>query len=529
MASAGPQSRWLAVSLALSALAAACMALMWLSPSAASADEAEWMYNPNQVVQINLTLPEPGVKELEEEPDEYPEQKGTFQLIKVGGEAVPPSPLKVSIKLKGHTSFRPLSRKAAFKLKFGKSPNLFFGVKKITLNNMVEDPSMVHETLAYEMFRTLGVPASRTGYADVHLNGINYGVYLNLESLDDPASFTRMFGPENTWHLYEADTAGVDVRPGEAGTFEIQEEIPEKEPPVISDLEKLIEVVNNHSGDWSDNMATVADLPEMVQMWSVERYIGNWDGYAGQSNGDITPNNYYLHSTPAGIFAMLPWGTDESWAPEPTLNRKLTFGEPAGGRMFDYCYEDASCKGQYVNDLGTIYAGVPAMNLEAHAVALASMLAPYQAEEEAGRREFSAAQIANGLTETRQFIADRQKELAEYLWPPKPTPPSPPERPKFGATKIHGAVVITNLTAFGAGSAVQKVTTRLEKGHLAKGCTGTREVHRARELTVQCRLSHRVWRLAKSRRLRLNVKVGFTYSAGGSTFRVHHLTLERRP
>ena len=29
----------------------------------------------------------------------------------------------------------------------------FFGLKNLTLNNMIQDPSMVHETFAYGAFR----------------------------------------------------------------------------------------------------------------------------------------------------------------------------------------------------------------------------------------------------------------------------------------------------------------------------------------------------------------------------------------
>ena len=84
-------------------------------------------------------------------------------------------------------SFRPLTGKAAFKVKFDKfveEPALP-GLEKMTLNNMVQDPSMIHETLAYEAFRAAGVPAPRTGYAFVTVNGEDYGLYLDIESLDE--------------------------------------------------------------------------------------------------------------------------------------------------------------------------------------------------------------------------------------------------------------------------------------------------------------------------------------------------------
>ena len=54
--------------------------------------------------------------------------------------------------------------KAAFKVKFDEyvDDQTFFGLEKLTLNNMVQDRSMIHETLAYELFRA----ARRAGLAD---------------------------------------------------------------------------------------------------------------------------------------------------------------------------------------------------------------------------------------------------------------------------------------------------------------------------------------------------------------------------
>ena len=81
---------------------------------------------------------------------------------------------------------------------------------------------MVHETLGYEVLRAAGVPAPRTGLAYVRVNEQSYGLYLNLETYDD-ISLSRLFG--TTQHLYEAEAGehGVDVTPGGAGEFEVDE------------------------------------------------------------------------------------------------------------------------------------------------------------------------------------------------------------------------------------------------------------------------------------------------------------------
>ncbi len=120
----------------------------------------------------------------------------------------------------------------------------FLGLKKMTLNNMVQDPSMIHEVLAYSVFRAMGVPAPRTGYAFVRVNGAAYGVYLNVETLDD-VSLPRLF--PSTEHLYEGGY-GADIGPGGAGAFEVDEGDEDER----ADLEALIAAANEGSGDWSD-------------------------------------------------------------------------------------------------------------------------------------------------------------------------------------------------------------------------------------------------------------------------------------
>ncbi|HWA55361.1 MAG TPA: CotH kinase family protein, partial [Solirubrobacterales bacterium] len=138
-----------------------------LAPASAGAvsepppGEAGWMYEAGTVVTIDLNLPPAERTKLEAKPDEY--VKGTFSLSKTegapGGTETPVvTSVPVEVRLKGNVSgsFRTLDQKAAFKLKFKKSEP-FLGLRKMTLNNMVEDDSFLHETLAYRMFRAAGV------------------------------------------------------------------------------------------------------------------------------------------------------------------------------------------------------------------------------------------------------------------------------------------------------------------------------------------------------------------------------------
>jgi hypothetical protein len=521
-----------------------CLAMLSV-PAGAAADEIEWMYDPDAVVEIRLG----GLSEAELdalELDRTEEQEGTFELLVDG---VPKGPLlnDVGIRLKGGLgSESPVKTgKSGFKVRFDEfvPGQLFFGIKRLTLNNMIQDPSMVHESLTYELFHALGLPASRTGYAFVTLNGEDYGLFLNLETLDE-ISLPQWYGSEgNTQHLYEADAGGTDVTPGEATLFEVDEGNDD-----ISDLESLIAAVNQEDGDWSDNVSPFADLEQMTAHWAVERYVSHWDGYAGLPNPafpNSRPNNYYLHSDAGGIFQMMPWGTDQTW------EFNMEFDEPAGGVMFNKCLADASCKQLYLEGLTDLHCVAPGLDLSAQGAQLAMMLAPYQDREDPVRREATEEQIAAAVEDFEALAAVRPRQLEEYLTaegvlgtgvdpcpqPPQPekpiapvvkSPPGPPATTaEIGKLRRKGSLVLTNLHVTGSAKATQRVFTRIE-GERRRICTDQSERTGAGRLIVRCRLPEWALKRLANGPLKLKARIGFFPEVGGSRTATRRLTAPRR-
>jgi CotH kinase protein len=545
----------------LAVLTCTALVLGWNGTAASAAEPAPgaagWLFDPNSVVGIDLRLPQESLEALEAEPEvEY--EPGTFTLT-VAGQTF--GPLAVGIRLKGgFGSFRALpDEKSGFKIKFDKfvPEQTFSGLKKLTLNNMVQDPSMVHETLAYELFRSVGVVAPRTGYAFVRVNDEPFGLYLDVETLDLIA-LARWYA--STGHLYEGEY-GSDVRPG-APAFEVDEGSKKN----TADLEALSVAANATGGDWSDGMAGFADLGQMTRMWAAERYIGHWDGYSGPpSPGNDLPNNYYLHSDAAGEFQMLPWGTDQTWVD------RLEFSGEAPGIMFEKCLADTSCAAMYRTALEQVRSAAAGLGLGAHLDYLAQRLAPCQALEVDPWREFWGPEIEAGIEATRDFVADRPGELADWLGVPPGspatevalttpagdsciTPPPPPSTPplipvapdqtmanpeeraaapgptqtvlRVGAPRLVGDEIVTPLDLPGAERIVQRVSAQARHGW-RRVCRERETREAAGSFSAGCRLSSTARRQLRHDPLTLKVRVDFMPFDGKPEFALHRLALPK--
>ena len=485
---------------------------------------AGWMYEAGTVTAIDLTLSPAEKSKLEAEPFEY--VKGSFSLAKTdgapgGAETPVVTSLPVEIRLKGNIegSFRELDEKAAFKLKFKKA-EAFLGLRKMTLNNMVEDYSLIHETLAYRAFRAAGVAAPRTGFAFVRLNGEDFGIYLNLENLDK-VNLERWFGLfDDPQHLYEGEY-GTDVKPGEATKFEVDE----GDEVERADLDALIAAANASEGaGWSNQVAPVADLAEMTRMWAVEKYIGHWDGYSGRV-APKQPNNYYLYSSPAGVFQMLPWGTDLTWM------QRLSFDGP-GGLLFNKCLADPACASLYRQELRSLGKVIAGLDLGSLGVSTAKLLAPW---EQADPRLEHPELIEDAVAESLAFVADRPAELAAFLGPEeslatssgnpggqlKATAPSL----YVGRSRRDAGALVTHLWLAGPGVVSQTATIKTAQGPRSV-CSARATVPSAGPRDLRCPLSALLLRRLRLHGLTLRVHTDFVPQGGNpnSTFHRVHLT-----
>ena len=257
-------------------------------------------------------------------------------------------PYTVGVHLKGAWgSWRDVTQKAAFKIKmdaFVKDQTLF-GISKFTLNNMVQDPSYIHETLTYKLYRALGVPTPRTGYANVTLNGRDYGLHLNIETLNK--EMLARWGISSS-HLYKG---AVPYFPDFYAGNESQFAIESGSDTDTSDLTSFIDVQALGGPAWWAAMGKLADMKQMTLGWATELYVGHWDGYV------MNKNNYFLNFDRYGKVTLLPWGTDQTW------NTSLPyFRSPA--LMINKCWAVPACYSMYQQSLAEVANKAEVLNLE---------------------------------------------------------------------------------------------------------------------------------------------------------------------
>ena len=109
--------------------------------------------------------------------------------------------------------------KPSLKVRFDKFTDgqlLGGAMKRLTLNNAQQDPSMINTCMAYHIFAAAGLPAPRCNFATVAVNGENLGLYVHVESMKT-AFLERNFA-DPSGNFYEGTVS--DFRPEWRGTFQ---------------------------------------------------------------------------------------------------------------------------------------------------------------------------------------------------------------------------------------------------------------------------------------------------------------------
>ena len=191
--------------------------------------------------------------------------------------------------------------KPSLKLRFDKyvdGQTLGGVMNRMTLNNSIQDPSMVNTCLAFQIFAAAGLPSPRCNFATVSANGKDLGLYVHVEEIK-PAFLAHHFDSAEG-NLYEGTVS--DFTPEYRGTFEKKTN---EDANDWSDIDAVVTALQDPSDAGLKALAAAVDLDRFLSFWAAEVLVGHWDGYAGDRN------NYHFYREPGGPFVFIPWGVDD--------------------------------------------------------------------------------------------------------------------------------------------------------------------------------------------------------------------------
>jgi hypothetical protein len=206
----------------------------------------------------------------------------------------------VAIHLKGSFgSFRPVDDKPALTLSFDKLADgqHFHGLKKISLNNSVQDPSYLSEKVCREIYNAAGVPTPRADYATAELNGRPLGLYVLVEGWNK--QFLRRHFKNTKGNFYDLE-GSHDVNLAREAAFG-------DDPTNHAALNAAKAAVNER--DHAKRLARLretVDLDRFVTLHALDVLMWNWDGYG------LNRNNYRIfHDRGADRLVFMPHGVDQ--------------------------------------------------------------------------------------------------------------------------------------------------------------------------------------------------------------------------
>lgn len=138
----------------------------------------------------------------------------------------------VAIRAKGNTSLSSVrsydNDRYSFKIEFDgyDSSTSYYGLDKLCLNNLIQDNTYMKDHLVYTMMREAGASAPLSSYAEIHINGEYFGLYLAVESVED-SFLLRNYG-NSYGELYKPDSMNMGGGRGNGRDFNPENPIPER-------------------------------------------------------------------------------------------------------------------------------------------------------------------------------------------------------------------------------------------------------------------------------------------------------------
>ena len=229
----------------------------------------------------------------------------------------------VGIRYKGNSSIRARSGKLPLRFDFDKweyeDPRIadqrFYGFKELSMSSNYNDPSLMRENTADDLFRDFGVPAVRTAYYEIYIDQGNgnpqyYGLYTLCEVVFD--TFLKDWFGSKTGNCYKPDgdgamfaSTGFDLDDLDLKT---NEEANDK-----SDVQQMHTFLQagtrtSNPAQWRADLESVFDVDGFLKYLAANNTLQNWDTY-----GRMTHNYYLYHDPSDDLIKWIAWDNNEAF------------------------------------------------------------------------------------------------------------------------------------------------------------------------------------------------------------------------
>jgi len=288
------------------------------------------VFDPTRVATIRLSLTESNFFRLTNSARDWVSADFEFD-----GERI----TNVAMRLKGDSSRTlAISNNAPYKVDFNRyvAGRRFHGLAMLNLNVMSGVPKIrqsgLEEYLSFAAFRDFGVPASRTGFAEVWLNGRRAGFYTTVQQIG--GRFLKRNFDYSQGNLYqpEFESGSLEWRGPDISSYPNINFENGNDTNHVALLRFLQSITTNEVNAFDQ----VMDVEEVLSVLAGDVALGNWDDFS-------MGHNYYLYEGAPGRMTMIPWDLNLSQrdfvtpfqAPgsNPPLTRKL-FASPAHRQLY---------------------------------------------------------------------------------------------------------------------------------------------------------------------------------------------------
>ena len=382
-----------------------------------------------------------------------------------------------AIRAKGNTSLTMVSAmdsdRYSFKLEFDhyNSGRTYYGLDKLSLNNIIQDTTYMKDYLTYRMMGAFGVNAPLCSYVFITVNGQDWGLYLAVEGVED--GFLRRNYGSDFGELYKPDSMSFGGGRGKGQEFDLKNVMNFSEnatpfsPPgdqpfqggresenessggparftgdpggmgsddvklryIDDDPDSYSNIFQNAKTDAtkadqarliaslkalqnSEHLEEVLDIDQLLRYFVVHNFVRNGDSYTGSM-----VHNYYLYEE-EGRLSMIPWdynlayGTFQGGNADSEVNAPIDSPVSGGDSrpMVDWIFDSPEYTALYHQYFQEFLETV---HPEALTGSAAALIAPYV--ERDPTRFYTYEEFETGVETLETFCRLRTESIAGQL------------------------------------------------------------------------------------------------------------------